>query len=74
MGFLHTRDFGSFSPNRVILVPSTCGPLQAYFHQTPLAACPGDTGREVSLYCYHVSVSKRIHLLELESNAVDVKQ
>ena len=59
MGFLHTRDFGSFSPNRVILVPSRCGSLQAYFHQTLLAACPGDTGREVSLYCYRVSVSKR---------------
>ena len=59
MGFLHTRDFGSFSPNRVILVPSTCGSLQAYFHQTLPAVCQGDSGREVSLYCYHVSVSKR---------------
>ena len=59
MGFLRTRDFGSFSPNRVILVPSTCGSLQAYFHQTLLAVCPGDSGREVLLYCYHVSVPKR---------------
>lgn len=74
MGFLRTRDFGSFSPNRVILVPSRCGSLQAYFHQTLLAVCPGYSGREVSLYCYHVSVSKRSRKTDRFRNGKSFKE
>lgn len=74
MGFLRTRDFGSFSPNRVILVPSRCGLLQAYFHQTLPAVCPGDSGREVLLYCYHVSVSKRSRKTDRFRNGKTLKE